>query len=185
MDVTRDGRTWRIGTADDIAWITGRTVRGRAITSAIPPVFAAYATFHEPDGVDTLDHEQAVLTHLIDRSPGQQWWLGYLDTGAHDVVFGEAQRVQLYAAWDYVLVEAGAEQARTWRAGHMRAQFGTLPDLLFPADRSWLVSALWDDTWTCVGGSEALIGALESDTLVQARRVGTDEDATPPGHTSI
>ncbi|MFG3701741.1 hypothetical protein ACGF5C_28125 [Micromonospora sp. NPDC047620] len=30
-------------------------------------------------------------------------------------------------------------------------------------DRSWLVSALWDDTWTCVGDPEALINTLQRD----------------------
>ncbi|TCC00654.1 hypothetical protein E0H26_00215 [Micromonospora zingiberis] len=90
--------------------------------------------------------------------------------------------MSLYWEWSYVLVEAGPQAALTWRTGHMRGE-GTLPDLFFPADRSWLVSALWDDTWSCVGGSSGLIGALEHDPLVAARRVGPDEDALPPGLT--
>lgn len=73
-------------------------------------------------------------------------------------------------------------QAVTWRTGHPRSPHGTLPDLIFPADRSWLVSALWDDTWTCVGGPRHLIDALAADILVQSRSVQLDEDATPPGH---
>lgn len=43
MDVTKDGRRWRIGTADDVAWLADRTTYGLSITTAIPPVFAAYA----------------------------------------------------------------------------------------------------------------------------------------------
>lgn len=31
---------------------------------------------------------------------------------------------------------------------------------MFPADRSWLVSSLWDDAWAGVGGSDDLICAL-------------------------
>jgi hypothetical protein len=64
----------------------------------------------------------------------------------------------------------------------MRSQYGTFPDLIFPADHSWLVSALWDDTWTCVGGPRRLIEALERDALVRARAVQLGENATPPGH---
>ncbi|MDQ3477441.1 MAG: hypothetical protein M3492_14235 [Actinomycetota bacterium] len=108
--------------------------------------------------------------------------MGYLDTGAHDIVFPQAPKVSLYADWHYVLVEAGPEQALIWRTGHMRLHDGALPDLFFPADRSWLVSALWDDTWTCIGGSTALIETLQADPRVQARPVQLDEDATPPGH---
>ena len=41
MEVVRDGRSWRIGTAGDVAWIAGRTAPGVSITTAIPPVFEA------------------------------------------------------------------------------------------------------------------------------------------------
>jgi hypothetical protein len=42
-----------------------------------------------------------------------------------------------------VLVEAGPQQAATWRR-HESPSFwkGALPNLMFPADRSWLVSTL-------------------------------------------
>ena len=90
--------------------------------------------------------------------------------------------MSLYWAWPYVLIEAGPEQALTWRTGHMRGE-GSLPDLFFPADRSWFVSALWDDLWTDIGGTAALIGALHRNPLVNARPVGPDEDALPPGLT--
>ncbi|MFI0454046.1 hypothetical protein [Actinomadura sp. 6N118] len=79
-------------------------------------------------------------------------------------------------------MEAGPEQALTWRTGHMRGE-GALPDLFFPADHSWLVSALWDDSWTNIGGTAALISALHGNPLVNARPVGPDEDALPPGLT--
>ena len=63
----------------------------------------------------------------------------------------------------------------------MRAHDGVLPDLFFPEDRSWLVSASWDDTWTCIGGSNTLVEALEHDPIVQAYRVQPGADAMPPG----
>ena len=84
-----------------------------------------------------------------------------------------------------MLVEAGPHQAAEWRQEH-RASFwkGALPNLMFPADRSWLVSTLWDDDWTCVGGPGALVDDLVRDPVLgpRARRVALDRDATPPGH---
>ncbi|MDG4757418.1 hypothetical protein [Micromonospora sp. WMMD710] len=182
MEVTRDGWSWRIGTAVDVAWLADRTTHGVSITTAVPPVFDAYATCHPPDGVGYEAHERALVDELARHTPEQPWWLGYLDTGAHDIVFPDAPKVHLYADWPYVLVEAGPEQARTWRTGHMRGD-GPLPDLLFPADRRWLVSALWDDTWTDLGGPADLIAALHRNPLVNARPVDPDEDALPPGLT--
>ena len=182
MDMSRDGRSWRIGTAAEVAWIAGGIVPGLSVTAAVPPVYEAYATFHRADGTGLESQERAVVEHLAARTPDQPWWLGFLDTGAHDVVFPRAPKVSLYWGWDYVLVRAGPEQALTWRRGHMRGD-GPLPDLLFPADRSWLVSALWDDLWTDVGGSAALITALHRDPRVGAIPVGPQEDALPPGLT--
>jgi hypothetical protein len=182
MDVIKDGRSWRIGTADDVAWIAGGVSPGLSITAAIPPVFGAYATFHWLGGAGLEGQERAVVEELVAHTPDQPWWLGYLETGAHDIVFPRAPRVSLYWDWPYVLVEAGPGQALTWRHGHMRGD-GSLPDLFFPADRSWLVSALWDDLWTDVGGSAALVAALHRHPLVSAHPVGPDEDAVPPGLT--
>jgi hypothetical protein len=63
----------------------------------------------------------------------------------------------------------------------MQAAYSVLPDLFFPQDRSWLVSALWDDTWTCVGGPSAVIDILQHDPLFRAHRVQLGVDAKPPG----
>jgi hypothetical protein len=183
VEVAKDGRTWRLGGRAAVEWIGNGVTAGCAITAAIPPVFPAYATLWDAneDRATTVVHEQAVLTHLTDHTASDQpWWLGFLDTGAHDVVFNDAPRVTLYSGWRYVLVEAGPRQAATWRTGHMRSGDGTLPDLIFPADRSWLVSALWDDTWTCVGGPRRLIDSLERDVRLHARSVRPDEDVRPP-----
>jgi hypothetical protein len=45
---SKDGSKWRIGRHAEIAWIEEGTESGLAITSAIPPVFEAYATLEEP-----------------------------------------------------------------------------------------------------------------------------------------
>jgi hypothetical protein len=183
----RDGRTWRIGTGAEVAWIVDGTSVTRAITSAIPPVFEAYATVVLPDGGEGQDeHDRVVLALLTAGSASQPWWLGYLDTGADDIVFPDAPKVTLYAGWPYVLVEAAPEQAATWRRdGGWSFWKGTLPNLMFPADRSWLVSTLWDDDWTCVGGPAVLVNEFLRHPGLEARPVVLGEDATPPGHQSF
>ena len=85
--------------------------------------------------------------------------------------------------WHYVVVEAGPDQAAAWRPDGGRA-FGTgdLPNLMFPADRSWLVSTLWDDDWSCIGGPAGLVDRVLRHPDLQARSVALGQDATPPGH---
>ena len=182
----KDGRTWRIGTDAEVAWIANGTSIGRTITAAIPPVFAAYATVVVAYEEERVKHDRAVLALLAEQSPDQRWWLGYLDTGADDIVFSDAPKVTLYSGWHYVLVEAGPAQAAAWRPSDGRA-FGTgdLPNLIFPADHSWLVSTLWDDDWTCIGGPTGLVDRFLCHPDLQARPVALGQDATPPGHQAL
>lgn len=183
MEHVKDDRSWLIGHAEDVTWIADGAVPDGTVRTAIPAVYAAYALVIEsdeprvPDPVSTAARERAMVDVLRRHSPDQGWWLGYLETGAHDVIFDDAPRVSLYAGWHYVLVLAGPDQALTWRdATMLRGQGASLPDLLFPPDRSWLVSSLWDDSWSCVGGPGDLIDALVRDPVVRARRVDPDED---------
>ncbi|HEY2550753.1 MAG TPA: hypothetical protein VGI64_09270 [Streptosporangiaceae bacterium] len=180
---SRDGATWRIGTDADVAWITAGTALGRTIAAAIPPVFEAYATVALADDRERQDrHDRALVALLGRQSPGQSWWLGYLDTGADDIIFPDTPTVTTYAGWHYVLVAAGPSQAMTWRRGDGGLWPGTLPNLIFPADRSWLASTLWDDDWTCFGGPAELVDRLLRHPDLDARAVTPDEDATPPRH---
>jgi hypothetical protein len=187
----RDGRAWRIGGGAEASWIQDGTSVTKAITSAIPPVFDAYATVALPENwwEEQDRHDAAVIELLTHHTGSQPWWLGYLDTGADDVVFADAARTTLYADWKYVLVEAGPRQAASWRtSGAGTFWKGALPNLMFPADRSWLVSTLWDDDWTCIGGRMALVESLLHDPELgpRARRVELgDDDATPPGHAAL
>jgi hypothetical protein len=188
------GHSWRIGTEDEVAWIAAGTSPNQTITSAIPPVFDAYATVVLPDnGADQELYNRAMLATLAGQSPGlptgPPWWLGYLHTSDFDMVspgvaMAQLPKVALYAEWDYVLVEAGPEQAATWRRTEPKGFWwdDALPELMFPADRSWLVSTLTDDDWTCVGGPAPLVDRLLAHPDLQARRVQLDEEATPPGH---
>ena len=193
----KDGRAWRIGGEVEVAWIRENTEVSFAITSAIPPVFEAYATLELPGSGDYLSaspledtdrHNAGVLAVLSEHSAAQPWWIGYLDTGGADIVFYDVQKVRpgpTDDAW-YVLVEAGPEQAGSWReSDHWKSP---LPDLIFPADRSWLLSTLWDDDWMCIGGSRGLVDAFlaHPDLRHRVREVDPSiKDATPPGHTAI
>ena len=72
---------------------------------------------------------------------------------------------------------AGAAAGSFWK--------GALPNVMFPADRSWLVSTLWDDDWTCIGGPAALVDRFLHHPDLQARPVALGQDATPPGHQAL
>jgi hypothetical protein len=131
--VIRDGRSWLAGTAADVAWIHAATPSGVRITAAIPPMFDDYGTIVLPDTREEQQgQERAVVALLRRQSPDQQWWIGYLDTGCADVVFTDAPSVTLYANWPYVLVQAGPEQAASWRSDDFWPLRSTrLPDLMF------------------------------------------------------
>lgn len=181
--VVRDDREWRLGTDAAVTWINDGTSPSTAITSAIPPIFASYCTLLLPhSGDDELAaHERAVIELLSEQTNEQSWWLGYLDTGASDVVFPYAPRTKVYYGYGYVLVEASPREATTWRDAGFN---GALPDLMFPKDRSWLVSTMWDDDWTSIGGSEQLVSSFLAHPVLgpRAKRVAVGDNAIPPGH---
>jgi hypothetical protein len=187
------GHSWRIGTDAEVTWIAEATSPNLTITSAIPPVFDAYATVVLPDNGDQERHSRAMLALLAGQSPGPpagpRWWLGYLSTSADDMVspgvtMAALPKVTLYSGWDCVLAEAGPRQAATWRRTETEGLrwHDVLPDLMFPADRSWLVSTLCDDDWTCIGGPAIMVDRFLAHPDLQARLVRLGEEATPPGH---
>lgn len=175
----RQGGPWLIGDPEVVSWIRDCTHTGLTIGSAIPRLFDAYATITLPENGPADDRP---LLDTLARWGAPQWWLGYLRTGSEDFE-PDLPRVTLYAGWEYTMVLAGRAQAETWRA--QPTWRGTrLPDLIFPIDRTWLVSHLWDDTWRCIGGPDGLIEQLSAAYGAHLRRVGFTEDATPPGRTS-
>ncbi len=195
---SKDGQAWPVGRDAEVAWIEENTESGLTIMSAIPPVFEAYATLELPgtgkqppaSSVEEWEqrdkewdrHEAAVLAVFSEYSVPQPWWLGYLDSGETDLIFGDTRQVRFYADWPYVLIQAGPDQARVWRGDDCWK--GVLPDLMFPADHSWLFSTLWDDDWTCIGGSRRLVEAFLAHPDLRARTREVDpstKDATPPG----
>src|SRR5262249_7780771 len=100
------GGTPQIGGAQDVAAIRAASAPGKPIKWALPPIFEANATVVVPDSQLGKKLSDAVLLALLQKhSADQPWWLGYLETGASDVVFPDASRVQCYTGWDYVLVQ--------------------------------------------------------------------------------
>jgi hypothetical protein len=181
--VLTDGRAWRLAT--DNGHRCGvdqrRDVGEHDDHVRDPPAFASYCTLELPktkDRAESTRHEQAVIELLTKQTPRQPWWLGYLDTGASDVVFPCAPRTTVYYGYGYVLVEAGPPQATGWRDEGFS---WTLPELMFPANRSWLASTMWDDGWTSIGGSQQLVEGFLSDTTLgpRGRRVALGQASTP------
>lgn len=188
----KDGRAWRIGTKDEAAWINAAVTDGRSITASVPPIFAAYATIAFPLDLESgreqmrevEDRFDDALIRVLDaHTSPQPWWLGFLDTGASDVVLPDAQRVLVYGC-RYVLVQAGPREARAWRGDEGR-WFTALPELMFPADRTWIVSSLWDDAWAGVGGSAEFIAALLDEPELRARAERTDPSVPDMGPSSL
>jgi hypothetical protein len=178
----KDGRGWRIGTERQVGWINAGVTSGRSVTASVPPVFAAYATLTFPLNLessrgqmrDAEDRFDDALIQVLDANTAPQpWWLGFLDTGASDVVMPDAPRVHVYSQGAYVLVQAGPREAHTWRSDEGR-WFTALPELMFPADRSWLLASLWDDAWASVGGSADLISGLLNEPDLRAGAERTD-----------
>ena len=191
---SKDGRDWRIGAEAEIAWIRDHTEGGVKVTCAIPAIFEAYATLElagsgngEALSFEVSEtHDDSVIAILKKHTAPQPWWIGYLETGGSGVVFDDAPRVDGNGhGWMYVLVEAGPEQARSWRGRDWK---GWLPDMMFPHDHSWLFQTLWDDDWSYIGGSRRLIEAFLADLELGERTNEVDpstKDATPPGHVAF
>lgn len=178
MSYRRDGRTWPVGDTATVRWIRDGTTPGLTIDSAIPLVFESYATLALPAVHACMD---TCLVDVLAMHGPHPWWLGYLLTGTDDDdTTPDLPPVPLFVSWEYVLVEAGPSQAASWRGE--ASWRGRLPDLIFPADRSWLVSRLWDDDWRCIGGPADLLHQLVTAFPQEARSVAAGEDATPPGH---
>lgn len=99
------------------------TQPGRRISAAIPPLFAAYATVTDarvekglPRDLSLERRQDLAFVDVLRGHNGHRpWWIGYLDTGASDIVFWDAPKVTLHRGWRYVFVLAGPGQAATWR----------------------------------------------------------------------
>jgi hypothetical protein len=196
-----DGQSRRIGTQAEVAWIERGRTPGLGITSMIPPVFVAYATLALPGCEWTMtetgssgscwatDEDQRrserAFVSVLDRhaAAAGTWWLGYLDYAVDaDTVVTDVPMVSLYADWPYVFIEAGPREAVSRRSRKRGNWQCALPDVMFPADKAWLVSLDWDSPWYSIGGPADLVRDLvHHQELAALAAVVTAEqvDATP------
>ncbi len=72
--------------------------------------------------------DDALLRVLCAHREAQPLWLGFVEKRASNVVFDDAPRVQMYAEWNDVLVQASRKRVRTWRSDERR-WFTALPKL--------------------------------------------------------
>src|ERR1035441_119047 len=108
----KDGVAWRVGGQAEVDWITEGVDSGRGITAALPPLYAAYGTLTNHPGAPRLPRDVGLerrqdlaFVDVLRRHSGNiAWWIGYLDTGASDIVFWGAPKVTLYYGWRYVIV---------------------------------------------------------------------------------
>jgi hypothetical protein len=190
----RDGRSWRIGLDADVAWIMEGTSEGpgNGIDIVIPPLYTAYWTVDAPgsagrrhDRDTALGLDKAVIGLLDAHTQPQAWWIGFLQRGCDShLVFPDAPKVAVING-GVVLIEAEPQQALDWRDEAHGWPHGSLPDVIFPRDRSWLSITGWDDYWMSVGGSSELQQAFSDHPVLRdyARAVSyNDPDVTPPGH---
>lgn len=162
----RDGKRWAIGNGDDVAWLDDAVDASAEKVSLVPPGFAAYCQLDLPERTpgSQVSHDRALVSRLSRAPASREWWLGYLEYGIGiDLPLSDAPRTKLFG-WDYVLVQAGAEQALNWRASEPPIAWkGALPDVLFPADRSWVLVTDWDERWSGIGGTDGLVQSLLDD----------------------
>lgn len=185
FEAEKEGRAWQVAKQEDVAWVAANTKVGRTIVSAIPPVFQEYATVSFDLDFDISESQVTLIKSFTSLSKSLDWWLGFLDTGNADLVFWQVPKVRLYSGWQYVCVKAGPLQALSWRSPSTSDGKRLLPDLMFPQDRSWLFSTLWDDTWSCVGGATSAVEALSAVEGLSVRTVGLNDVMTPPGRDLI
>jgi hypothetical protein len=138
-----------------VDWITRSTRRDRTVISAIPLGFVRYATVVVPEDDAAKTRADAALVEVLQaHTPEQPWWLGYLDTGVADLVDPDAPEgvgVRRIGPTCCCRAVAACPDRAKQRRQHALAQRPA--ELVFPADRSWLVSTMWDDDWRCVGGT--------------------------------
>ena len=179
MKASKDGRNWQIGDEQTVEWIRSNTLGGNQVTAAIPPVFDRYATLM-PSARTAPEIFERKCVEVLSSTSNQAWWLGFLHTGAFPSPLPDAPEIELNYGWKYLFVKAGPPQALTWRTGNIRSGIsGLIPEIIFPEDRSWLLSGLWDDAWICVGCNESLLDALRNQQEILVHRVATTETLPP------
>jgi hypothetical protein len=140
-------------TDEDVAWIRDGTSVSRTIRSAIPD---GYDVDGLVDLVEDGGRTESRLLTALGIAADEELVAGWIDRDGLMTEAGDEHL--LYATWRYRIriVRTAELEGRLHPDVH-----DDFPDLLFPRDRAWLVSTLWDDTWRSIGASEATAREIE------------------------
>ena len=138
---------------EDVDWIRQSGAAFGTLRYAIPDGFEAYGVLDLP--ADIVPVETSLLGGL-GVEPDDQLVAGWIDCGPWPAPAGDEH--VLYTGWAYRLRRVHASML----AGLPTEGEGSFPDLLFPPDRSWLVSLLWDDAWRSIGAPQKAADRLAS-----------------------
>ena len=138
----------------DVNWIRQESALAETLTYAIPDRYEAYGVLDLPREIGPV--EDGLLDALTARPTGLLI-AGWIDRGPWPPSTGDEH--VLYTGWRYRLRRVAESELR----GLPTEGEGSFPDLLFPQDRSWLVSLLWDDSWRSIGASQAIATRLTQD----------------------
>lgn len=136
----------------DVAWIRRDTAVSGTIRSAIPGGFDAYGLLDISEERPTED----ALLQAVAPENSMELIAGWIDRGPYPPQPGDEHF--LYSSWRYRFRQVSAASLQ----GLPTEGDGGFPDLLFPPDRSWLISLLWDDSWRSVGASNAVASRITS-----------------------
>ena len=182
MELIRDGRgSGSVRPPTSTGSLVRRPTAGRSPLRS-QRGYQGYATFH-PGVVEVDAHERAIVDLLSGHTSDQPWSLGCLDADAHDMVFPQTRkRSFLYAASPYVLIEAPPDPALSRGDSDACARTAHCRICAFRRTASSLVSALWDDLWTDVGGFDRVDHRPERESpIINATQVRPNYYAVAAG----
>jgi hypothetical protein len=135
----------------EVAWLRQESTVFGTLRYAIPGGFEAYGALDLPRNISPIE-EPLLDTLASDES--EPLIAGWIDRGPWPPPPGDEH--VLYSGWRYRLRRVAPSEV----AGLPTEGEGSFPDLLFPPDRTWLVSLLWDDAWRSIGASQIVADQL-------------------------
>lgn len=140
----------------DVDWLRLNNGAAGTLGYAIPGYFAVYGAMNLPDEIAAT--EDRLLDALAPES-GEELIAGWIDRGPWPPPAGDEHVI--YWDWKYRLRRVQSSDLRGLPGEGERC----FPDLLFPINRSWLVSMLWDDSWRSIGATRAVARRIEQSLL--------------------
>jgi hypothetical protein len=157
--------------AADVSWITSDRAAGGTLRYALPADFEVYGVL-DLTGEDDATEDMLLNALVTDLS--HTLIAGWIDRGPWPPPPGDEHH--LYYNWSYRFRRVAASDLQ----GLPPEGEGSFPDLLFPQDRSWLVSLLWDDSWRSIGASRTRARRIQ-DRLPTFEHIAPDVSLSSTG----